>query len=292
MEWSNAKKFVIVLLIVLNAVLFGLNYRQRMESSLSASREKAIFEVLSRNGISLYTDLITENSSMSRLTVKLPAYDPQSVQTLYFNGEEATVSQTDTETIYRTKDRTLRLSGGEGVLEIPEGTGQIASFGSTSAQEAAEQLLQNGGRSTANFTLDSITAAEDGYLVSFYENYKNDPVFSNHIEMLVRECGIVRVTFSYGEITGYSGEKREICGCDEALLTFLRSLQDMEQENEQDSSVTIGRIELGYDYQEGDMLSEENSVNLVPCYRIYVTEWDEPFTIDAYTCEPIMQETA
>ena len=60
MEWQKAKKFVVVLLVILNACLAVLNYQQNRESAMTASQEKAIFEVLSKNGITMYTDLITE----------------------------------------------------------------------------------------------------------------------------------------------------------------------------------------------------------------------------------------
>ena len=43
MEWSNAKKFVIVLLVLLNVLLAGLNYNQNRRSapSLRCFRETA-----------------------------------------------------------------------------------------------------------------------------------------------------------------------------------------------------------------------------------------------------------
>lgn len=48
MELQKAKKFVIVLLVILNACLAVLNYQQNRESAMNASQEKAIFEVLSK----------------------------------------------------------------------------------------------------------------------------------------------------------------------------------------------------------------------------------------------------
>ena len=45
MEWSNAKKFVIVLLVLLNVLLAGLNYKQNRENTMTAAQERSIFEV-------------------------------------------------------------------------------------------------------------------------------------------------------------------------------------------------------------------------------------------------------
>ena len=72
MEWSNAKKFVIVLLVLLNVLLAGLNYKQNRENTMTATQERSIFEVLSRNGITMYTDLLTEHPPMSRLRWSCP----------------------------------------------------------------------------------------------------------------------------------------------------------------------------------------------------------------------------
>ena len=84
MEWSNAKKFVIVLLVLLNVLLAGLNYKQNRENTMTAAQERSIFEVLSRNGITMYTDLLTEHPPMSRLAVELPSYNKETLERLVF----------------------------------------------------------------------------------------------------------------------------------------------------------------------------------------------------------------
>ena len=58
---EQCKKFVIVLLVPLNVLLAGLNYNQNRENTMTATQERSIFEVLSRNGITMYTDLLTEH---------------------------------------------------------------------------------------------------------------------------------------------------------------------------------------------------------------------------------------
>ena len=83
MEWSNAKKFVIVLLVLLNVLLAGLNYKQNRENTMTAAQERSIFEVLSRNGITMYTDLLTEHPPMSRLAVELPSYNKETLERLF-----------------------------------------------------------------------------------------------------------------------------------------------------------------------------------------------------------------
>ena len=92
MEWSNAKKFVIVLLVLLNVLLAGLNYKQNRENTMTAAQERSIFEVLSRNGITMYTDLLTEHPPMSRLAVELPSYNKETLERLFFGSARTTAS--------------------------------------------------------------------------------------------------------------------------------------------------------------------------------------------------------
>ena len=114
MEWSNAKKFVIVLLVLLNVLLAGLNYNHR-ENTMTATQERSIFEVLSRNGITMYTDLLTEHPPMSRLAVELPSYNKETLERLFFGSARTTVSTKGGETVYQGKQSSLTMSGARGV---------------------------------------------------------------------------------------------------------------------------------------------------------------------------------
>ena len=62
MEWGNAKKFVLILLVFLNVMLAVLYQSQQRENVMTSAQEKAAFEVLSKNGITMYTDLITRKN--------------------------------------------------------------------------------------------------------------------------------------------------------------------------------------------------------------------------------------
>lgn len=92
MEWQKAKKFVIVLLVILNACLAVLNYQQNRESAMTASQEKAIFEVLSKNGITMYTDLITDTEPMSRLECMVPTYTKEDLERAFLTEKRPPLS--------------------------------------------------------------------------------------------------------------------------------------------------------------------------------------------------------
>ena len=74
MEWGNAKKFVIILLVLLNLALGVLNFRQRQENTMTAAQERAIFEVLSQNSITLYKELPTVSRHMPRILDYVHSY--------------------------------------------------------------------------------------------------------------------------------------------------------------------------------------------------------------------------
>ena len=74
MEWGNAKKFVIILLVLLNLALGVLNFRQRQENTMTAAQERAIFEVLSQNSITLYTEVPTVSRPLPLVLAEFGSY--------------------------------------------------------------------------------------------------------------------------------------------------------------------------------------------------------------------------
>lgn len=280
MEWGRAKKFVVVLLVLLNVALGVLNFRQRQEKSMTSAQERAIFEVLSQNGITLYTELPTLSSSMARLSAEMPSYSKETLERLFFDGEKTTVSVGTDRNIYRGKDSTLTLSGAHGLLErdgVKPGKGSLSR---AAAQRAAEKFISQTEYFFGTFAEPVVVEEPNGFTVNFYGTYKRENVFANYFSLLVTEDGIRRIEFSYCPVQGYAGEKRDICYSDEALLTFMRQWRKGWQ-----AEAAISRIELGYDWMEQGSLSADGTVNFEPCYRIYMMEETEPILINAYTCQ-------
>ena len=231
MEWSNAKKFVIVLLVLLNVLLAGLNYKQNRENTMTAAQERSIFEVLSRNGITMYTDLLTEHPPMSRLAVELPSYNKETLERLFFGSARTTASTKGGETVYQGKQSSLTMSGAHGVWEtkaVKSGKGEMTK---TEALREAQK-------------------------------------------------------FNYYPVRGYTGEKQDLSYADEALLAFMREWKKGEHAEE----ATIDRMELGYARMESNTAADGvASINLEPCYRIYLMDEEKPYLINAYTCQILNQ---
>ena len=283
MEWGNAKKFVIVLLVIINAALAVLNYRQRQENTMTSSQERAIFEVLSQNGITLYTELPTDAVSMSRLEVELPEYSKETLERLFFGSEKTTVTVKDSQNVYRNDEGVLTLDGAHGVFRkstVKAGKGDLTKG---DAQKEAQRFIDGTEHFFGTYNEPVVTELTDGFRVDFYGMYKRENVFANYFSFLVTEGGIRQIEFEYCPIVGYSGEKRDLAFPDEALLTFMREWK----KNGTAEQATIHRIELGYDKMERSTAETDGAVYLDPCYRIYLMEEEEPYLVDGYTSQMI-----
>ncbi len=286
MEWTKAKKFVIMLLVILNICLFGLNYQQKRESAMTASQERAIFEVLSQNGITMYTNLITEYEPMRRLSVTVPFYTKEELEHIFFVGEKTTVVPGNKSTIYTAGKKRLVLEGQKGTLTFGnagEKKTTATPMASKEATDLAQEYMDDIQTYFPDFTLAGTTKTEDGFAVEFYGSYKKHPVFSNCFRFLISNHRITKIEFTYYHVSGYFGEKKDIFYSDEALLTFMRE-QNTQKHTEE---ITVNRIELGYSLLKQGDIPENGTFNLIPCYRIYTMEQKEPCLINAYTCQII-----
>jgi len=109
------------------------------------------------------------------------------------------------------------------------------------------------------------------------------------LDTLIGENGISHVDLNYFITEGFTGDKKDICFSDEALLTFLREIEKEREETDIYETVTVQKMELGYDFQEMEYLKVDNVAKLVPCYRIYVLGKQKPYIINAYTNEMIRE---
>ena len=281
MEWGSAKKFVIVLLVILNVILAGLNYKQRQENIMTSAQERAIFEVLSQNGITMYTELPTDAVSMSRLEMELPEYSKETLERLFFGSEKTTVTVKGSQNLYRNEHASLTLDGAHGMFKkemVESGKGDLTK---EDAQKEAQKFIDGTEHFFGTYDEPMITEEEEGFRVDFYGVYKRENVFANYFSVFVTKGGIKEIEFEYCPVVNYSGEKRELAFSDEALLTFMREWK----KNGSVEQATIHRIELGYDKMERSTASTDGEIYLDPCYRIYLMEEEDPYLVNAYTCQ-------
>ncbi len=286
MEWKRAKTFIIVLLAVMNVVLLGLNYQRHQENILTPIQEKAVFQVLSQNGISLYTDLLTKSLPMKKMSLSIPVYSKDELKRLFFDGEDTTVTVESAESekiIIKSKTKVLTMQGNRGVLIFPSGTAQHQGLNKNIAKLDAENFIQGLDRDLGSFEFGNLTEEKDGYVAEYFGKYKGNLIFANSYRIHITNKGITTVEFSYFYPSGYTGDKKEICFSDEALFTFMKEYR----ESGRNEAITITKMELGYDFLEEEELTQDSVVKLVPCYYIYIMGQEKPYIINAYTNEMI-----
>jgi regulatory protein YycI of two-component signal transduction system YycFG len=280
MEWTVAKRFVIILLVIINVVLAGLNMKQKQDNSMSSSQEKAIFQVLSQNGITLYTDLNIDIHPMNRLEARVPSYSKEELETVFFDGGKTKVSP-GTKTIYKGESKTLVLSGDRGSFTDQSIKKGVSALGKEDAIKQAERKMEKMKRVFGNYDLSYVSKTEEDWQVEFSSVQDDRSIFSNHFTFFVSDEGIYQVDFTYCEITGTTQEKKDIYMADEALLTFMREWNKGDAARD----AAIQKIELGYDLLEQGEAVSGTGLYLEPCYRIYLMEEREPYLVNAYTCQ-------
>ncbi|WP_304507098.1 two-component system regulatory protein YycI [Anaerotignum sp.] len=285
MEWAGAKRFVIVLLLILNIILAGLNIQQKRDNTMTSAQEKAIFEVLSQNGITLYTDLNIDTKPMYRLEAKVPSYSKEDLEAAIFDGEKTKVS-VGTKTVYKTENEILTLEGDKGTFVDKTVEKGLINLNKEAAIKLAEHKMQQMEPIFGEYELCYSFKEEDGWRIDFCSIYKDEVVFSNHFSFFVSDQGIYQLDFTYCEITGMTQEKKEICMEDEALMTF------MQEWNKRDSAedAAIQKLEIGYDLMEQGQAVMGTGLFLEPCYRIYLMEESEPYLVNAYTCQIVKKD--
>lgn len=286
MEWGRAKKFVVILLVLLNTILAGLNYMQSQEKAITANQEKAIFQVLSQNGISVYTELNTSTEPMYRLEAEVLTYTKEEIEAAFFAGEKTRIAVGMEASVYKTEDKALTIKGDKGHLLVSSVEKGLGDLSRRAAVEKAQIQMEAMAPLFGEMSLNSSHETEEGWQVEFGGKYRGEPVFSNRIQIFVSQNGIYEIEFTYLEITGYSDQKKEICLGDEALLTFMREWK--KEGNTKDAA--IQKIELGYDLLEQGTATVREGLYLEPCYRIYLMEGKETYLVNAYTSSIVRKE--
>ena len=287
MEWKAVKNLLLVLLILLNGVLGFFNYRQYQQNVLTSSQERAIYEVLSQNHIILYTDLLTKFPPMRKVSLKAPNYSRDDIKQQFFAGEETTITVEFDKTIIKSPQKTLTMEGNQGNIVFTEGTRQSQKITLEQAKKEAGLFVDTLKKSNEKFEIGSVREIEDGYEITFFQKYKGLWIFANYYKVTVGQNGISSVKLTYFEVEGFTGEKKDICFSDEALLTFLIEVEKEREQTGIYETITVQKMELGYDFKQMEELTADSVAKLVPCYYIYVLGKEEPYRINAYTNEMI-----
>lgn len=282
MDWEKTKRIFIYLLIWLNIGLFAANHFNGHDYKITNERESAIYKVLEKNGVGLYTEIIKEAPPMRELAISVNALEIDDFREIFFKGENPKITLEFDKTILASNTKSLIVQDNSITYLNPNGNGKIENFGKETAMAAAEdflELLNIDGRSSLK--LESAIPDNGAYVFEYMESFRGYKIFSSLKKITVSENGVTMASASYYTAQEFTGEKREIYSCDEILLTFLEEIRKSSPHD----SVYIEKIELGYDFKNAKDIDDGSRLRLVPCYRIFVAGSPDAYTINAYTNE-------
>ena len=287
MNLSRSKKIIILVLVILNIVLLALRIADKPDYTISSDREKAVYEVLGKNNIALYTELMTSYEPMQQILVSSTEANVEKILPAFFSSTENMEMTIEfSKTIYSDKYKILTLGENTLLFEDYTPTDEIPDYSYNQASNAASnfcEVIMAALNFSKNVELEKNYFKNEEYTFRYVESYNKSKLFCNYIDITVKNGKILRAEASRYGVDGFTGNKQNIAAPDEIMLTFLYELK----KNDLSYGIIITDMEIGYDFQSSDDIASGDSLSLVPCYRIYIQGIDKPFTINAYTNELI-----
>ena len=279
MNWTKAKRIIIVMLIALNAVLFVANRFYNNGYRLAQDEERAAYQLLAQNGIGIYTDLLTDYSPMKQLDVTVVSPDIEELKVMFFDAEDTVDTNVELEkTVMESYSAKLIAENSKISYSCPTGYGDITGVGKKAAQDLANSFLKRMGSKYSSYVLDRITYKNGGYQLEYYDYYKGYKVFCNYCTFFIDDSGIKTIESENYDINGFVEENNEICSSAEAILTYIYDTQNSDR-----TGRFIEDMEIGYDFKESEEIVDGTKIRLVPCYHIFLINEENPFAIYAYT---------
>ncbi|MCL2202574.1 MAG: hypothetical protein FWB88_01350 [Defluviitaleaceae bacterium] len=268
MEWGRAKNLLLVFFILLNLVLAGLIFMENLRYTVTGDQEALIRSVLAQHNISMYTEMIHRFPPMRALQVSGYYYNEEELLAIFFH-DPAMVERVEfpggVDFIYG--NAIMFIDSGFVTYFNPDGLGiSVEAFIETHFPDFIRDY---------HFTPHD----EEGLRVIYRQAYRGYMVYSNYIEFLVTERGIIEVDMQFGRIIGFDGSAHNLFAPDEALITFLQRVQATMG----NQPVTIRHMDIVY-FLEFDAASDEygSTHHAIPFYRIFIEESEMPFLINAY----------
>jgi len=182
--------------------------------------------------------------------------------------------------IYKSGLKTLIIAGNS--ISFTDDSADTKDILEEDAKRISDSLMKSVGiKTTGNYDLSNSSKLENSYSFEYFLEFKKFKIFSSKAKVEVSASGIKSFSASFFNIDSQLENKKDICSCDEALLTFMYEVKKRNIEG----NIFIRNIELGYDFQNTGEIAEGRNLKLVPCYYIYVANEENPYIIDAYENE-------
>ena len=267
MPWERIKNYLLLFLVLLNLILAGFMWNEYRRYTVTTEQERVIREVLNRHNVQLYNDMLRRFPPMRPLTITAHYYDVAMMLNIFFDDPQL-VTQVDARYLDEFYLGEVRLTIEQGfvIYENPNGLGMTV-----------QQFID---RHFPTFVLDTrFYEGNDLHLV-YRQQYRGYLVYTNIIEFIIAPNGATEVEMQFGRIEGFADAPVPIFAPDEALLTFLQRIVNLEPGVPQ----FIDDMDIVY-FQEITDGEPGTTSQAMPFYRIFVRGFDMPFLINARTNE-------
>lgn len=271
MEWSKAKKYTVIILILLNIVLMGLNIYKSFETRLTGSRISDVASLLNSRGVTITCSLPGSYKPMAEIATSDYSFDFVRLERIFMEGEQNVRRTDEYNSVVFISDNSRLSVRGSTVSFTSTLSENIA--GINEARQYSDGIINKINENFGNYDFHSVSETDEGYIVKCYEKSGGKNVFSNFAYFTIKGNNVA-LALNYAGIGSEMSVKKNIFAADEALYSAINNIkEDSEKAN-------ISRVELGYyvissNYGGGDYAT--------PFYLITANGKD--YYVNAYTGE-------
>lgn len=271
MDWIKAKKYTIIVLVILNIVLLVLNIYKSFDTRLSYSRINALNSILKSDNITLSTKLPTIFKPMAEINASEYSFDHIKLQKIFLSGQSNVKRTEEYNSVIFISD-TSRLSVKGSSINYTT-TLSYSVNSDEMAKEYADKLVNSINSEFGKFKFYSISNTNDGYVIKYYEKKDGYNIFSNFAYFTIKENN-VSVAINYVKLGSTIDTKNNIYAADEALYSAVKSIK------KEIEKPVITDVKLGY---YAIKINSAGEVVAIPFYLISVN--NKEYYVNAYTGE-------
>lgn len=270
MEWSRAKKYTIIILIILNLILLCLNIYKGIETRLGAERIRDVISLLNSEGITVECSLPRDYSPLGEITTSDYSFDYIKLEKTFMEGESNIRRTDEYNSVVFISDVSRIVIKGSSV----NFTSQFArEFNDDNDVKLyTDKMVKRINENFGSYKFHSLYKTDEGYIVKYYEKFNRRNVYSNFAYFTIKGKNIA-LALNYTKLGSELNEKNSIYAADEALYAADNYIKE-------DNNSCITSVELGY-YVIGSNYGGEDFA--VPFYNIIAG--NKEYYVNAYTGE-------
>jgi|GEM_PF-5243772 len=274
MNLEGSKNIIILMLVIVNLTLGGFSLWNTREYKLSQAQKDTIDSVLSKNNVSLYTDIPLEFKPMRIVKLELLKFSKDEIINMFFDGDTLVEVSSQQETdFYTLGDKKLKFERNENTFYFDAPVEVVNTY--AFCDEFINKMNLNG------IVLLRDNVADGGNIIEYRAVYKNYIIHTDFLSFEFSKNGVLKIRMSLSVPVGFEGDTRNIYSADTTLFKLMFRLKN---DSPEDEIIKIVKMDIVYCVEE---IGEESVQIAAPYYRVYIRNGDkeiqsEPYLVNAY----------